>query len=477
MGVVWLHTAARGVVRPATCLPTPIRLKKGNIVDSSLTGLMVLGGFILLNAILKMAYVALINTPKAQLKEMAEAGHKQAGQALRLSTDATRLLASQQLIDVLLRFTIAVVAAVTLAPALGDVLADTGLAASAADILAYVSVLLIAAIFTLIFGEMLPANIALGHADRIALWAAGPVKWLSGLLAPALRVMQWVSGQVAAPFVGRGSTSLVTEEEIKMLIDAGSEGGAILDGEKEMIYSIFQFGDTLAREVMVPRIDMVALEATTTIQDALSTIIEAGHSRIPVYEESIDHVYGLLYAKDLLPLMREGDLARSIRDFLRPAYFVPESKKAGDLLTDLQQRKIHLAVVVDEYGGTAGLVTVEDLIEEIVGEIRDEYDFHEEEVYQRIGDNEYIFDAGIDLDDLNRQLEVDLPTEDSDTLGGYIFSQLGKVPVEGEQIESNDLHLEVLSVDDRRIRKIRVVRKPLPAEVEDVAEEPAPTPN
>lgn len=446
-------------------------------MEDSITGLVVLGGFIVLNALFKLGYVALINASKSTLKDMAEGGNKRAETALTLSNDATRLLTSQQMVDLLLRFSIALIAAVTLAPALSDGLVDLDLSASVADLVGYGGVLLIVASITLIFGEMLPATIAIGHAVEIAIWAAGPINWLATFLAPALRLMQWISGQVATPFVGRTSTSLVTEEEIKMMVDAGSEGGAIEDEEKEMIYSIFQFGDTLAREVMVPRIDMVALESNTPLKDALDTIIEAGHSRIPVYEDSIDHIRGLLYAKDLLKLMHEGDNQRPICDVLRPAYFVPESKKAGDLLTELQQRKIHLAVVVDEYGGTAGLVTIEDLIEEIVGEIRDEYDFNEEEVYQQIGEHEYISDAGIDLDDLNRLLNVDLPTDDSDTLGGYIFSQLGKVPVEGETLDTGDLHMEVLSVDDRRIRKIRLVRKPPAAEAEDVREEPAPAPD
>jgi putative hemolysin len=445
------------------------------VVDDSLIGLVVLGGFILLNALLKMAYVALINTPKAKLKDMADEGHPRAAQALALSTDATRLLASQQLMDLLLRFTIALVAAVSLAPPLRDQLVDLKASAALADIVAYGGVLLVVAVFTLIFGEMLPANIALGHTEQIALWATGPINWLSHLMAPVLRFMQWISGKAAVPFVGRSGMSLVTEEEIKMLVDAGSEGGAIEDEEKEMIYSIFQFSDTLAREVMVPRIDMIAIEINTPLQDALNTIVRAGHSRIPVYEETIDHIRGLLYAKDLLVLLRDGQTERPIKDLLRPAHFVPESKKAGDLLTDLQQRKIHLAVVVDEYGGTAGLVTIEDLIEEIVGDIRDEYDFNEEEIYQQVDDHEYIFDAGIDLDDLNRLLDLNLPTDEGDTLGGYIFSRLGKVPTEGEKVEAENAQIEVLSVDDRRIRKIRLVRTPSAAdtELEDIREEPA----
>jgi CBS domain containing-hemolysin-like protein len=269
----------------------------------------------------------------------------------------------------------------------------------------------------------------------------------------------------------------VTEEEIKLMVDAGSEGGAIEDEEKEMIYSIFQFGDTLAREVMVPRIDMVSLEIDMTINEALNTIVKVGHSRIPVYEQSIDHIKGLLYAKDLLIAWRDGKQDRTIREMLRPAHFVPESKKAGDLLTEMQQQKVHLVIVVDEYGGTAGLVTLEDLIEEIVGEIRDEYDFNEEEAYQQVNETTYIFDAGIDLDDLNRLLDVHLPTDESDTLGGYVFSQMGKVPTQGEVFEADHLRIEVLSVDDRRIRKIRVEKVAPVLETEDSREEPAAAPD
>jgi putative hemolysin len=428
-------------------------------VDVSLTGLVALGVLIVLSAALKMAYVALFNAHKSRLREIAENGHRSAGRVYALANDATRLLASQQLVDLLLHFAIALVAAVTLISPLHDWLVDQGIDNGLADAISYGSILLTVAILTLIFGEMLPAQIATSHADAIALRTVGLTGILSRVLAPILHFLQAISSRLASPFVDRDIEGMVTEEEIKLMVDAGSEGGAIEDEEKEMIFSIFQFGDTLAREVMVPRIDMIALEIQTPLPDALKTIVDAGHSRIPVYEETIDHIRGLLYAKDLLELLRDDDMDRPLEEILRPAHFAPEVKKAGDLLQDLQQRKIHLAIVVDEYGGTAGLVTIEDLIEEIVGEIRDEYDT-EEEIYERINEHEYLCDAGIDLDDLNRLMDVRLPTDESDTLGGYVYSKLGKVPVVGERLETGELELEVISVDDRRIRKIRVVRKP-----------------
>jgi len=269
----------------------------------------------------------------------------------------------------------------------------------------------------------------------------------------------------------------VTEEEIMTLVDAGQEEGVIEAEEKAMIYSIFQFGETAAREVMVPRIDIVALEIDTPLDEALQVVIAAGHSRIPVYRDTIDNVQGILYAKDFLELwlpdsskgIEEAGRDRTLESLLRPAHFVPESKMLDDLLADLQQRKVHIAIVVDEYGGTAGLVTIEDILEEIVGEIQDEYD-SEEAAYQQVGEGEYIFNARIDLDDVNRLLGTNLPTEQGDTLGGLIYSQLGKVPAPGDVIKFDGYSIEVISVVRRRIQNVRVrheVKVPLPNQERD----------
>ena len=209
---------------------------------------------------------------------------------------------------------------------------------------------------------------------------------------------------------------------------------------------------------MVPRIDVVAVDVQTSMLEALDVIMEAGHSRIPVYMETIDNVLGLLYAKDLLPYLRDGRTDVPLDHILREAYFIPETKRASDLLTELQQRRVHIAIVVDEYGGMAGLVTIEDLLEEIVGEIQDEYDT-EEPFVEFVDDNEYVFDARLDLDDLNRLMDVELPTEDSDTLGGFIYSELGRVPAVGSQVTYGDLVFRVESVSGRRIKKVRVQRR------------------
>jgi len=246
----------------------------------------------------------------------------------------------------------------------------------------------------------------------------------------------------------------VTEDELKTLVDAGQEEGVFEIGERRMIYSIFQLGDTLVREIMIPRIDMLALDVTTPLFEAVDRLLGSGHSRVPVYEENVDHLLGLLYAKDLLRIWREGNKTNSLRDMLRPAYFVPEAKKVDELLAEMQNQRIHMAIVVDEYGGVAGLVTLEDIVEEIIGEIQDEYDQGEEAPFQKLTDGSYLFQGRIDLDDFNELMGCDLPSVESDTLGGYIYSRLGRVPVAGEKLLYGDLLLTVEQVSAHRIRKV-----------------------
>lgn len=264
----------------------------------------------------------------------------------------------------------------------------------------------------------------------------------------------------------------VTEDELRTWVEVGQPNGGLLEKEeRKMIYSIFQFGDTLCREVMVPRIDVLALDVTTPLVDAVHALIESGHSRVPVYEESIDNVVGLLYAKDLLKVSFDKSGQITLRDLLRPAYFVPESKKVDELLSEIQERGVHIAVVVDEYGGMAGLVTLEDIVEEIVGDIRDEYDQGEEMSFQEINPNEFIFSGRIDLDDFNEITGTHLDKDQTDTLGGFIYSQLGRVPLEGEQVPLEHWTLIVEQVTGRRIGQIRAIKGSHP-EMEEISDEP-----
>lgn len=250
----------------------------------------------------------------------------------------------------------------------------------------------------------------------------------------------------------------VTEEEIRTWVNSDQEEGGLEKDEREMIYSIFQFGETLSREIMVPRIDITGLDVNSSVQDAISVFIQSGHSRVPVYEETIDDIIGLLYAKDLLRTDLTEKEKTGIRPFLRKAYFIPESKNVDELLREMQAQGIHMAVVVDEYGGTAGLVTLEDIVEEIVGEIRDEYDQGEELEFQQVSSDEVIFSGRIDLDDVYDILGVDLTEDMADTLGGYIYGQIGRVPVGGEQIKVDGWLLTVSQVSGRRIRQVLAKR-------------------
>jgi len=272
-----------------------------------------------------------------------------------------------------------------------------------------------------------------------------------------------MSPMLALPFLLTNSAEpnqegTMTETELISLVEAGQEEGVLEQEEQKMIVSIFRLGDTLVREIMVPRIDVLALEVHTPLDEALDAIKQAGHSRVPVFKDSVDNILGLLYAKDLLGIWREGRHEVSLSDHLRQAYFVPEAKKADELLTELQAKRIHMAIVVDEYGGVAGLVTLEDIVEEIVGEIRDEYDQAEELLYQAINEHEYLFQGRIDLDDFNDIMGTALPNSEADTLSGLIYSRIGRVPTAGDNVQVNDLQLTVEQVSGQRIRKVRALR-------------------
>ena len=280
---------------------------------------------------------------------------------------------------------------------------------------------------------------------------------LTGFVGVLMAILAIILAPVGLSKEAPGSleaSSVVTEDELKTLVDAGQEEGLLEQGERKMIYSVFALGDTLAREIMVPRTDMLALEVQTPLPEAVDALLQAGHSRVPVYEESVDHTLGLLYAKDLLRAWREDQRPASIRELLRPAYFVPEAKKVDELLAEMQSQRIHMAVVVDEYGGVAGLVTLEDIVEEVLGEIQDEYDQGEEAPYQKLADGSYLFLGRIDLDDFNEIMGANLSSEEADTLGGYIYHHLGGVPFVGDEVKTGEMVLTVEQVTGRRIRKV-----------------------
>ncbi len=312
----------------------------------------------------------------------------------------------------------------------------------------------------LLLSEVIAKALARRNPDTTILVLARPLVAVATILWPLMAIINvitrpiftLVSGQPAPP------APLVTEEELRLMMSAGEEAGWIEHEEREMIEGVMDFGDTLVREIMIPRVDVVALEVNSSLDRALDVAITRGHSRIPVYEETIDNVVGILYAKDLIPVLRDGRRDTPLRDLIRPAYFVPMTMKVTALLEDLQRRRVHMAIVVDEYGGTAGIVTLEDLLEQIVGEIRDEYDTEEPAIVE-VGPHEFIVDARVPIDDIAELLEVEFPATTADRIGGLVYEQLGRIPRVGDEVTCGNVTITVLSIKGIRAERLRVIRQ------------------
>jgi len=311
-----------------------------------------------------------------------------------------------------------------------------------------------------VIAEVAPKTYAVQHTELAALRLAAPLYWLTNF--PPLRVFSRLLigvANVLLPGKGLKKGPYTTEEDIRTMADVAAEEQVIEREERRLIHSIFEFGDTVVREVMVPRPDMMGVEADATVDEALQKAIDAGYSRLPAYGEGPDDILGLVYLKDIIRRVRESDGAQTkLRDLVRPAVFVPEQKKVAELLREMQQDKFHMAIVIDEYGGTAGLVTLEDLLEEIVGEIVDEYDVEAPKV-ERLPDGGVRVAGGTPIDEVNELLDVELPDTDWDTVGGLMFNLLGHVPVEGEAVDFQGLEFRAERVQGRRILTVRITPK------------------
>ncbi|HVU09762.1 MAG TPA: hemolysin family protein [Phototrophicaceae bacterium] len=435
--------------------------------QSGLTSLLVIIILIVLHGFIELAYAAIANVRRTPLKEAADKGSKKAYRTLELAENLPHLSVTRQVILILVRFAIVAVATVRIA----DPLIHTEDASGVFLIpeLGYLVVLLPTALVTYLLGELVPQTFGEVYADTLAPRVSAPLRLLALLFSPLAAIFMSIS-RTLSRVAGKDGVKEVTEEEILTLLDVGQQGGTIENTEKKMIYSVLQFGETIVREVMVPRPDVTAVEIQEPLATAVKLFMESGHSRIPVYEDRIDNIKGMLYAKDLLKLLADGSMAqKTIRELMRPAYFVPESKRADILFNEMQVQKAHIAVIVDEYGGTAGVVTIEDLIEEIVGDIRDEYDVNEEAVYTRIGENEYVVDGAMNIDDLNTLLDSDLPNDDNDSIGGYVYGKLGHVPQVGDTVEAGRLLMRVDQVENLRIRKVHIVKRAPILETQEVA--------
>jgi putative hemolysin len=314
---------------------------------------------------------------------------------------------------------------------------------------------LVLSVFLLIFAEVTPKTIAIRRAESLALVAAGPVDALARVLRPVLWFITLVSRAITG---GRAARSpYLTEEELMTLLHVSEEQGVIEEEEREMIHGIIEIGDKLVREVMVPRTDITALPRGCTREEVVRVFREHGHTRLPIYEGDLDHIVGLVNVKDLVLSLAEPARPFDLDAIMRPIRYTPQSKKVDELLHQMQSEKVHIMIVLDEYGGTAGLVTLEDLLEEIVGEIRDEYDVAEEEPVTVVNDREVIVDASFPMGELNEMLDLGLEeSEDYDSVGGYVMATLGQVPDAGATFDSGSVHWTVERVNGRRVVKVRL---------------------
>ncbi len=432
-------------------------------------GLIIIVALVALNAFFAAAEMCLVSVRRTRIKQLVEEGNPKARVVLSLLEHPTGFMSTIQIGVTLVGFLASAFTAVNISGVAAQSMVSLGLSPGLANAIAVVGITVLLSLFTIVFGEIAPKSLALQHAERLALALGGTVKMLSIAALPAVKVVSWLSDLIVRPFGthARFASPILTEEELKMLVEAGEEEGVIEEEEKEMIHSIFDFTDTVARQVMVPRTDMDAAPVTATLDELLDMITASGHSRIPIYEDNVDNIIGVVHAKDLLPVLRQDKQLFDMRAVMREAYFIPESKDVDELLADFKLGKVQMAIVRDEYGGTAGLVTVEDLLEEIVGEIRDEYDV-EEPLIDVIDENHAIASARMSIDDLNEQMDLDIPeSEEYETIGGFVFDQFGRQPEEGEKISWSNLDFVVSSLEGGRISRIEVVRTDRPKEDED----------
>jgi CBS domain containing-hemolysin-like protein len=314
-----------------------------------------------------------------------------------------------------------------------------------------------------VFAEVTPKTFAIQRTDRVALFVAPAVAFLGRLLGPFAKALLRLAN-ILMPGKGLKEGPYITEQELLASAAVASEEGVIEEDEKELIHSIFEFGDTIVREVMVPRPDVIAIEDTATLHDVQALVLEHGYSRIPVFHEDLDDVVGVVFAKDVLKAMHQGDGEGPLTDICRPARFVPESKRVADLLREMQKEKFHQALVTDEYGSVTGIVSLEDLLEELVGEITDEYDPETPDVVE-VGDGSYRVSGKTSIDDVNELLGAELPDEEWDTVAGLVLDLFGRIPLNGEETAFQGLRFMVEEVRGRRVATVLITREPEPADV------------
>ena len=428
--------------------------------DSSLQYL-ILAVLILLSAVFSSAETAFLSTNKIRLRNLQEEGEKKADLVLQMLDNQSRLISSLLVGNNIVNISASALATKMATDAFGD--AGVGIATGVMTLL------------VLVFGEVMPKNLAAAHAEAWAMFIAPFIRFISVILTPLVFLLTKLS-DVVVRFSKKNDEEdpTITEDEFKILVNVGQEEGVFDESETEMINSIMEFDETYVKAIMVPRIDIVAVDVEDSINEALRLIIDGGHSRIPAYEDSIDNIVGILYAKDIFAHLDADFDELKVRALIRDAYYIPETKKVSDLLNELRLKKVHMAIILDEYGGTNGLVTIEDLIEEIIGDIQDEYDVEEDLIVMH-SDNHLVADARAPIGDVEEAFDVELDEEiledsEADTIGGLAFEHLGGLPKANDEVTVGRFLIRIVEVSGRRISKVEVTLLP-PEEAEDEEDE------
>ena len=437
----------------------PGSMSAGNIIVK----LVILLALILVNAFFAMSELAIISLNDNKIDKMAEDGNKKAKKIVKLTENSSKFLSTIQIGVTLAGFLTSASASTTFASMITDALRGTvvynALGEGLINGIAVVIVTIIMSYFSLVLGELVPKKIAMQVPEKISFKIVDILLLFSKLFAPLVKILS-VSTNAVVRLLGfnpHADEETVTEEEIRMMVDVGGEKGVIEDVQKEMINNIFEFDDLDAGDIMTHRTDMVAVEVGDDLSEVVDTAVSEGYSRIPVYEDDQDNIIGIVYVKDLLAYVGKKMPAKSLRDIMRTPMYVPESKICGDLFKEMTEKRTQMAVVVDESGGTAGIVTLEDIVEAIVGNIQDEYDDEDEEI-SKINETTFTIDGMTNLEEVAELTGTELPEGSYDTVAGFIIKELGLLPEEGKTYEVNykNLKLTVLSVDERRIDKVRV---------------------
>ena len=423
------------------------------------TDILIILLLILINGFFVGAEIAFVSVRRTRLDELAEAGDRRAKRAQKLMRDPGRFLAVIQVAITFLGALASAVAAVSIVTVVAEPLRGIALTADQADTIALLLVTFIVSVVSIVLGELIPKGFALANPDRIALTVSGPITLFAKIVSPLVAVLVLLTKIISKPFgIDPTRTPELSAAEIRLIVEQGSQQGVLEAEEEQMISAVMSLSDSKLHEVMVPRIDIAAIDQEASFDDAVTLVLTEGHSRTPLYKESVDHIVGILYAKDLLRIIAAGGPRPRLRDIMRPALFVPESQAVDDLLNELQRRRVHMAIVLDEYGGTAGLVTIEDLLEEIVGEIQDEFD-EEEPMKVIVRDGEAILDGRADIDEMGELVDSALELEDDeeyDTVGGFVYHRIGRVPVVGDTVAVDPFKITVIKVIGRRVGKVRV---------------------